>query len=414
MIAVASELDWRPVLLFALGALLVCGTIVKSALRRFDVPALVGYLLLGVLLRVLDDASLHLPDEAWRALDVLADLGIVCLLFRVGLESDIRILLRELPRASVVLVTSMATSFAFGFVAARGLGFELVPSLFVAVALSATSIAVAAFVWEGEGKLKTPTGALVLDVAELDDLATVLLMVVLFTMVPAMVDGGDGGGAVLPALLSVVGKIVVFGGACWLLSRYVERPLVASFRRLRHAPDLMLVIVGVAILVASFAAWLGFSLAVGALFAGLVFSRDPRAVRVEGSFQPVHDLLAPFFFVAVGSHLDFAVMGESLWVGAVLLVAAVAGKLLGTMLGVFRSLPTQTGWVVAVSMVPRAEVALFVCDQGRRLLPDHVPASIQGGMVLVVAGTCLITPPVLRRLLSNRARTAASRRRRRG
>ena len=60
--------------------------------------------------------------------------------------------------------------------------------------------------------------------------------------------------------------------------------------------------------VAAFAAWLGFSLAVGALFAGLVFSRDPRAVRVEASFEPVHDLLAPFFFVAIGSHLD---LGEN-------------------------------------------------------------------------------------------------------
>ena len=398
MIAALSEPDWRPVLMFALGALLVFGTVVKSALRRFDVPALVGYLLLGVLLRVLDDSSLHLPEAAWRAFDVLADLGIVCLLFRVGLESDISVLLRELPRAAVVLVTSMSLSFALGYVAARGVGFDVVPALFAAAALSATSIAVAAFVWDAEGLLKTRTGALVIDVAELDDLATVLLMVVLFAFVPAMV-GESANAEVLPALASVLSKIVVFGAACWLLSRYVERPLVASFRRLRHAPDLMLVVVGTAIVVASFAAWLGFSLAVGALFAGLVFSRDPRAVRVEASFQPVYDLLAPFFFFAVGAQLDLAELSECTLVGTALLVAAIAGKLFGTLIGVWGAMPARTAWVVAVSMVPRAEVALFVCAEGRRVLPDHVPSSLQGGMVLVVAGTCLLTPPVLRRLL---------------
>lgn len=73
-------------------------------LRRFGLPALVGYLALGMALAAVDGALLHLPVDAHHALDVLADLGIVCLLFRVGLDSDLRVLLRELPLASIVLV----------------------------------------------------------------------------------------------------------------------------------------------------------------------------------------------------------------------------------------------------------------------------------------------------------------------
>jgi len=395
-----TDAAWQPMLLAVLGAVLVAGTMAKSLLRRFDVPALVGYLLLGLVLGTVDRGVLHLPDEAHRALRLLGDLGVVCLLFRVGLESDLRILQRELPRASLVLVASMATSFAVGYGAAALLGFGRVPSLFVGVALSATSIAVAASVWQNAGLLRTRVGSLVVEVAELDDLATVLLMVVLFAALPALTGAQEGVAALLLALADMMLRIVAFGGACWVFARFGERRLTASFRRLRHAPEPMLVVVGITIVVAAFAAWLGFSLAVGAAFAGLVFSRDPRAVHVDAAFTPVHDLLAPFFFVVIGMELDVAVLGDSVCVGAVLLLAAVLGKLGGSMLGAWGALDLRTAAIVGVSMVPRAEIALFVIDQGRTRAPDLVPASLHGGVVWVVGGTCLLTPPLLRRLLA--------------
>jgi hypothetical protein len=98
--------------------------------------------------------------------------------------------------------------------------------------------------------------------------------------------------------------------------------------------------------------------------------------------------------------LDVAVLGDSVWVGAVLLLAAVIGKLGGSMLGAWGALDLRTAAIVGVSMVPRAEIALFVIDQGRTRAPDLVPASLHGGVVWVVGGTCLLTPPLLRRLLA--------------
>lgn len=395
----APDHDWRPILMVALGAIVVLGTFAKGVLRRLGVPALVGYLVLGMAFAAIDGVLLHLPDDAHRALDVLADLGIVCLLFRVGLDSDLRVLLRELPLASVVLVANVALSMLLGYAAAVALGFGAVAAAFAAVALAATSIAVATTVWGTEGLLRTRAGALVVDVAELDDIVSVLLMVVLLAAIPALTGAAVAPSEIVAATGGVLLRFVVFGAACWAFARHAERRLTASFRRLGHASDPMLTLVGIAIVVAAAAAWLGFSLAVGALFAGLVFSSDPRAVRIESSFEPVHDLLAPFFFVAVGAQFDFAAVDEALLVGAVLLVAAVAGKFFGTLLGLLRTVDARTARIVAISMVPRAEIALFVVDQGHRLAPDHVPAALRGGMVLVVAATCLGTPPVLRRLL---------------
>lgn len=403
------EPAWQPLLLLLLGAVLVLGTLLKSLLRRFDVPALVGYLLLGIGLGALDRGCLQLPDEAHRALRLLGDLGVVCLLFRVGLESDLRILRRELPRATIMLLASMTTSFVVAYGAARWLGLALVPSLFAAVALSATSIAVAASIWQTEGLLRTRVGTLVVEVAELDDFATVLLMVVLFAALPTLSGASAAGPGPLASLIDMSLRIVLFGGVCWLFARFGERRLTASFRRLRQAPEPMLVVVGTAILVASFAAWLGFSLAVGAAFAGLVFSRDPRAVHVEASFAPVHDLLAPFFFVVIGTELDPVVLGDSASIGVALLLAAVVGKVGGTMLGAWGGLDLRTAATVGISMVPRAEIALFVTDQGRSRVPELVPAALHGGVVLVAAATCLLTPPILRRLVARHRVHIASR-----
>jgi Kef-type K+ transport system membrane component KefB len=395
-----DEAVWRPRFMLVLGAIVLLGIFAKAVLRRFDVPALVGYLAIGVGLAAADRAFLGLPAEAGHALGVLADLGIVCLLFRVGLESDLRVLWRELPRATWVLCSSVALSFALGFFAARLCGLGELPALFAAVALSATSIAVAAFVWEGAGLLRSRLGALVIDVAELDDLAAVFLMVLLFAAVPVLDQPGRPLGALLgPAVLAVLGESLAFGAVCFLFARYLERRLTASFRRLRHGPDPIVILVGVAILVAAFAAWLGFSLAVGALFAGLVFSRDPRAVRLEASFEPVHELLAPFFFVAVGASLDLGALPAAAGLGAALLAAAVLGKVLGSAVALWPTSGLRSGLLVGVSMVPRAEIALFVVESGRRLGPDRVPPELQGAMVLVVAATCLGTPPLLRRML---------------
>jgi len=392
---------WRPILLLALGALVLLGILVRASLRRFDVPALVGFLALGVGYSAADHAFLHLPPESRHALETLADLGIVCLLFRVGLESDLRALWRELPRASLVLLVNVAASAALGYATARWCGVPVVASLFVAVALSATSIAVAATVWEGAGLLRTRAGALVLDVAELDDLLGVVLMVLLFAAVPALDRGSvDLANVLLPAVLAVLVKSLVFGGGCWAFARFIEPHVTRRMRRLRDAPDPILTLVGIAMVVAGLAAGLGFSLAVGALFAGLVFSGDPRVVRMQASFTPVHDLLAPFFFIGVGASLDLAALPEALALGLPLLVAAVLGKFLGSALPLWKLAGGRTAVVVGVSLVPRAEIALFVVDQGRSTLGnDRMPAAVSGAMVLIVAATCVGVPPLLRRML---------------
>jgi Kef-type K+ transport system membrane component KefB len=152
-------------------------------------------------------------------------------------------------------------------------------------------------------------------------------------------------------------------------------------------------------LIAALADWLGFSLAVGALFAGLVFSRDPVAVRTEASFEDLYAFFTPFFFITIGMHVAPTALTEAIPLGSVLLLAAVIGKWLGAGLPVWLSLGTSSAILAGTSMVPRAEIAMIVMHHGKRLGSDVIPEPVYAGMVMTTALTCIAAPLVLAPLL---------------
>jgi Kef-type K+ transport system membrane component KefB len=169
------------------GLVIVLVVLARSLLDRLSVPALVGYLGVGLGLRLLEDQWHLLGAEGLGIFEFLGQIGIVVLLFRVGLESDLPALLERLPQASLVWAGNVFISGGLGFVVLRILfGWALVPSLFGAVALTATSVGVSVAVWRDHDALDTPTGELMLDVAELDDLSGVILMALLFGAAPAL------------------------------------------------------------------------------------------------------------------------------------------------------------------------------------------------------------------------------------
>ena len=124
--------------------------------------------------------GLFSESEKW-SFGLLGELGVICILFRVGLENDPRQLLRQLPRAVSIWIGNVVLSALLGYVAARYvLGYDLIPSLFVATALSATSVGVSVLIWESAGRLKSELGEQLIDVAELDDISAIVFMVTLF------------------------------------------------------------------------------------------------------------------------------------------------------------------------------------------------------------------------------------------
>lgn len=394
------------VAVFVIGAVILLASLCRVVLRRAGLPELIGYILIGVALSFANREFDLLSPGAREGLHVLAASGIVILLFRVGLESNFAKLLEQLPRASVALIGSVVPAAICGYLTVRHLfGGGVVPALFVAVAFTATSVGVAVAIWRELGLIDSDDGALLIDLAELDDIAGVILVAILLAVAPLLLL--DNGIAVELAVFADAGwlvlKLALLVLLCFLFAHYLERRVTRWFARAEADPVPIVPIAATGFLIAALAGWFGFSLAIGALFAGLAFSRDPDKVKFDTAFETLSRFFVPFFFVGIGLEVDTSLLGAALGMGAILLAVAAATKILGTALPIALTSGGASALVIGVSMVPRAEIAMVVMERGRNLGDWAVSAEIYGAMVFMALGSCLLTPPLLRLLLRRRA-----------
>jgi len=259
------------------GVVVVLSIGMRYGAEQVRVSPIVGYFVLGILLRAASSLERVPLLTEQQVFPFLADLGVIVLLFRVGLESDLERLLDQLPEASWIGLGNVLGSGGIAFLTAYNLiGWSLLPSLFVATALTATSVGVTVAIWEEAGQVDTREGATLLDVAEIDDLMGILLMALLFSVAPILQGAGPEGvlSAVGTTLVGTLLRFALLGAACLLFALYLERPMTTFFDRLHAGEGTMLVMLGVGFIVAAVAGMSGLSIAVGAFFAGLIFSRD--------------------------------------------------------------------------------------------------------------------------------------------
>ncbi|MGC3872520.1 cation:proton antiporter [Halomonas sp. GXIMD04776] len=398
-------LSTTTLLILFIGLSTSAAMLLRAGCERIGIPPLVGFLLLGVGISTLDASAGIINVETEAGIELLAQLGLVALLFRVGLGLDPRRLLAKLPSASVIWLGNITIAGLTGYAVSQWvLGLELIPSLVIAVALTATSIGVIIPVWEEAGVLNNDAGTLTVDVAELDDISGIVLMVLLFAVLPVL-QSGDG--AFWLSMGAAAGELallfIVFIIFCWLFARYLTPRLYRFLHRWERTPEHLLTVIALGAVIAGIAEVLGFSLAVGALFAGIVFSAYPEQVRSNDAYGLLYDFFTPYFFVAIGLHLDPTLILPALGVGLVLLIAAVAGKLIGTYLPARLMTDRDSAWLIAVSMVPRAEIAMVIVHQAYQLGPWAIDAELYGAMAVVALATCLFTPLLLGRLLARSA-----------
>ncbi len=391
-------------IILIVGIVILINIFIRSGLKRIGVPGLVGYLVIGLLLRIADERWGLLEGAGWPVFKFLASVGVLALLFRIGLESNLRGLLSQLPRAGLIWLGNILLSGIAGYWIARTYtDLSLISSFFVAAAMTATSVGVAMNVWREKNMLRSDDGELLIDVAELDDISGIGFMVLLFALAPLV--HGTSQETNLIETLSRTGswflaKLISFVAACLLFSRYLEKPVSNLFRKVGEGYASTLLITATGFIIAALAGWMGFSLAIGALFAGLVFSRDPDSVKIDTGFETIHDLFAPFFFVGIGLRMDPSALTTGLQVGVVFFAIASVAKILGSYAPALRSTGKAGALLIGLSMVPRAEITMIIMQRGRELGDWAVPAHIYAGMVVVSAGTCTIIPCLLSRLLA--------------
>ncbi|MCB2184198.1 MAG: cation:proton antiporter [Desulfobulbaceae bacterium] len=390
------------ILILLTGTLLIISVAVKLLFERISLPPVIGFLLLGFALRVSDAAWHFMTPIEKEVLDFLAQIGIITLLFKVGLESNFKGLIRQLKTASFIWGADVLLSGFIGFATAFYiLDLNMIPSLVVGTALTATSVGVSVTVWQEYKATSSENGELLLDVAELDDISAVVLMALLFSLLPLLHTGQAENflSRILSIGLLFTVKLTGFALLCYLFASFAEHPVVHFFRRLDPPPIAILTVVGIGLVIAGLAGLLGFSAAIGAFFAGLVFSRDPEAVKMETSFLPLYQFFTPFFFFGIGLDISPDILSGAFALGVVLFLAAVLSKMLANGLPVWLMRDLPSGLLIGFSMAPRAEISMIIMQRGLELGDWAVSTQIFGAMAVVTILTCILSPFAVKKML---------------
>lgn len=392
-----------PSTLFVVGICIFLALAASALGRRLRVPALLFYLLIGGGLQWVDAEWVELGSANESALEFLAEFGLALLLFRVGLESDVKTLRGELGRASAVWFGNVLLSAGLGYVVARyWLAQSLTSSLFVAVALSATSVALSVSVWDQVGRLATATGQRLLDVAQLDDISAVIFLSVILAVAPALqtAAGPEFAWTSLVAPISELAiSLVLFIAAAVLFVAFIEHRLTDWLFATERTRDAMLSVAAVGMSTAAWADALGLSVAVGALTAGLMFSGDHRAREFADQFAALVHVFSPFFFIGIGLAIPATALFEGAGMGLALLAAAVVGKVVGGGgVALFQG-SRHDAWLLGISLVPRAEIAMVVAHKGHKVVPEAMSDELFAAIAFVCVTTCVVVPLALRVLM---------------
>ena len=373
-------------ILTQLFVLLVATKIGDELFKRLGQPTVVGEILGGV---VVGPAVLNLYHVGAETA-LFAEIGVVLLLFKVGLDTRLHELLSVGRSALLVAVLGVVLPMATGFGLAELLGAPLQVALFLGAALTATSVGITSKVLDDIGGLHTVSGRVILGAAVADDVLGLLVLAV----ASGVAQGNVSPGRILTLLLLSVAfiGIVVIGGTR-ILRRRRSLLTVPQFAETPFLPG-MIVMLGLAALSAS----IGLAAIIGAFLAGMVVGESSEKRALEQEVAPVAAFFTPFFFGFIGAQVDIAGLGSVQAIGLLLGVTllAVVAKFAGAFLGSIdlgRRRATTIGW----GMVPRGEVGIVVAGLG--LTTGAIDGEIYSVVIGMAVLTTLIVPPLLPALL---------------
>ena len=375
--------------LFDIFLIFASAKLLGELFERFRQPAVVGEVLAGLLLGpyLLGIVPHSLVYEG------IAEIGVIFLLFTVGLETKPSDILKVGVVASKVGLLGILLPFVLGFGLIAYLGHPTLEALFIGTALVATSVGITARVLGDMGLIQEIESRIILGAAVIDDIIGMILLAVVSSL-------GEGAlswvritlvaveAIAFTLFLGLVGSRVINRYGRWIERiKTPQAPLVFS----------ILICLGLSALSSA----IGMAAIIGAFMAGMVLAEFSEEYHLVEKAEAIYAFLVPFFFFVMGSHINLAVMasGEIIWLALVITVLAVVGKLVGCGIGAL-SLGRSGALIVGVGMVPRGEVGIIVAMLGLRL--QTIPETMYALVIFMSVVTTLAVPPVLRVLFRER------------
>ena len=393
-----------PSLFLVFATMLVGAKLLGELAERIGQPAVLGELVAGV---VLGGSVLGVVPASGTAADVVrvfAELGVVLLLFEIGLETDLREMFRVGTASLSVAMVGVILPFALGFAywayvphaASGGITDLTTAAVFVGATMTATSVGITARVLSDLSRMNTQEARIIIGAAVIDD----VIGLVILTVVSGMAAGASVSAfGILRISAVAVGFLVI----AVLVGRFAVPRLFDLVVRMRVRYVLLVFAVAFALGLSAVAAVAGSALIIGAFAAGIILSGTNQFDTIEREVRPVASIFAPIFFVSVGASVNLRLLDPTqegsaglLGIAGALIVLAIAGKI-------------AAGWaapwvayrriVVGVGMVPRGEVGLIFADIGRR--SGVLNEAVFGAVLLMIMVTTFVAPPALKLLFGS-------------
>jgi len=328
-----------------------------------------------------------------EVVSVLAELGVIILLFEIGLESNLRDLIEVGFQATVVAIVGVIVPFVGGTVGLMMLfNVAAVPAIFAGAALTATSIGITSKVLTELGGLNSKEGQIILGAAVIDDVLGIIVLAVVASLAKTgEVDVNKVVYLIISASAFLIGSIA--------LGNIFNRVFVAVVNKLKTRGELVIPAFIFAFVMAYLASVIQLEAILGAFAAGLVLEETDKRKELQKQIVPIADMLVPIFFITVGARTDLSVLNpavpsnrEGLIMAIFLIVVAILGKVI-TGFSVFNQ-PQINRLAIGVGMIPRGEVGLVFLGIGSDI--GILSKPLEAAIIMMVILTTFLAPPLLK------------------
>ncbi len=348
-----------PNLIIDLALILVAAAFVTLLFKKIKQPLVLGYIIAGFLVG---------PYFKWfptvqeiENIEIWAEIGVIFLLFGLGLEFSFKKLMRVGGAASITAFVEIIFITTTGYLVGKWMGWSTMDSLFLGGMLASSSTTIIIRAFEELGVKTKQYARIVFGVLVVEDIVVILLMVLLSTMAVSQQFQGS-------ELLMTVLKLLFFLALWFITGIFLLPTFLKKAKRLMDEEALLILSIGLCLGMVVIATQVGFSAELGAFIMGSILAETTSAEKVEHIIKPVKDLFGAVFFVSVGMLIDPVSIMEYKWPVLIVTLLTLFGKLFSTTLGALLSgQPLKQSVQVGMSMAQIGEFAFIVATLGMSL-----------------------------------------------
>ncbi|RZJ82502.1 MAG: sodium:proton antiporter [Flavobacterium sp.] len=348
-----------PVLIADLGLILAAAGVTTLLFKKIKQPLVLGYILAGVIVGPYLDFTPTVTDH--KSITIWAEIGVIFLLFSLGLEFSFKKLVKVGGSASITAIVEVVFMLSIGFGVGKMLGWSTMDSIFLGGILSVSSTTIIIRAFEELGVKHKKFAGLVFGVLIVEDLVAILLLVLLSTLAVSQQFAGT---EMLISILKLAFFLVLwFLGGIFLIPTFLK-----ATKKLMNDETMLIVSLALCLIMVLLAVKVGFSPALGAFIMGSILAETTQAEKIEHLTKSVKDLFAAIFFVSVGMLIDPSILLEYALPIAVVTLATVLGKLISSTLGALLSgQPLKTSVQAGMSLAQIGEFSFIIATLGLTL-----------------------------------------------